>query len=431
MPAKVLALIGLLAAIIIPSANPLYAAGPGPDSYEANDAEGEAALIPASTELGSLSIAPAGDADWFRLLPSPGKLVISALGMPGLDLTLTLTGPGGSILASHNQADGPSATLTYIVPSESWHLLSVTNENDATGYYVLRVTSLPATATLAPTPTIPAATATPLPGALPDITEPSYDFAHAYRIASGDTLVDLNFNAGQSDWVDNDFFVMAVRAGVSYTCETGALGPGLDTNLIAYSGPDSSLVIGGNDDVDASTGQIASRLTVTPVMDGDIYLLVGYKYPQPNDIRYPGDATYSFSCQVVVPPAPPIAPGPITRTASSITRISTPAASPAQAPDRITPSVVNVLVGYDRNGNDVIDPAEGVSGLSVLALDRTNHLIGRGSTDSAGRLTLVLPYAGELRLSLPYLGASKVFRPGSDIIWSVLIPAVSLPGLIP
>jgi len=79
----------------------------------------------------------------------------------------------------------------------------------------------------------------------------------------GDTLTGLNFNPGAPGAIDNDFFVMAVRPGIAYTCRTYDLGPAVDTNLIAYNSANQSDLIGGSDDVDTQSGQINSRLTFT------------------------------------------------------------------------------------------------------------------------------------------------------------------------
>ncbi len=298
------------------------------NSYEENDTLTDAAAIPVGAELGNLSISPAGDPDWFRVLVSPpanyaSSIRVEVIATPGLDLTLTVYGPDAAPIEANNDPDGPNAVVTFDTSTEGWYAIEVVSETDAEGWYLLRVVDLtPAptpTATLAPTPTatatpqptatspFPTSTPTPELGGPPDLAEPNYDFAHAYRIAPGGELTGLNFNSGFAGQVDNDFFVMAVRAGVTYTCETRDLGPSLDTNLIVYGSASFDDVIGGNDDIDTQAGQINSRLTFTPSTEGDVYLLVGYKYPQAVDLARPGAATYTLACAAAAPTPVPAA----------------------------------------------------------------------------------------------------------------------------
>ena len=145
-------------------------------------------------------------------------------------------------------------------------------------------------------PTIPPTTVpspTLDPGGPPDLAEPNYDFSHAYRINPSDRLTGLNFNSGHPGAIDNDFFVMAVRARVTYTCRTEDLAQDVDTNMILYHSADFSDLIGGNDDEDAQLGLVNSQVTFTARSDTDVFILVGYK---PEYVRFIGRGTYTLLC---------------------------------------------------------------------------------------------------------------------------------------
>jgi len=433
------------------------AQAPAPDSYEPNDTLGQASLIPVGVEQGSLTISPSGDTDWFRVLVSPpanypGAYRIEVIGTPGLDLTLNLYDPNATLIQANNDPSSPSATVTFNAASEGYYAFQVSSATVAEGWYVLRIIDLtPAltptptrtpspvpTGTLAPTATSPFPTNTPTPdeGGAPDYAEPNYDFTTAYRIAPGQALTELNFNSGTSGAIDNDFFVMAVRYGITYTCRTYDLGPGADTNMILYNSTSLNDVIGGNDDANTQAGQINSQVTFTSTKEGDIYVLVGYKYSDP-DIRMPGNATYSLTCVAASPtasPAPSSGSGgwPPVVTPISIQLISQPESSPTPALAPVIPQTVDVLVGYDRNRNSQIEPTEGVAFLSVRVIDAAaNRELSHGFTDSSGTVRFTLVTAGSIRVVIPFLGAAQDFRAGSPAQWTILIPAASAPGLIP
>jgi len=436
----------------------VHGQAPAPDSYEENDTLTAASAIPVGAELGNLTISPANDPDWFRVLVSPpaaypGTYRAEVIGTPGLDLTLTVYGPNASPVGSQNDPSSPSAAVTFNAGSEGYYAFEITSATANEGWYVLRVVNLTptptpiptitpiptTTATLLPTATSPFLTNTPTPylSGAPDYTEPNYDFRTAYRIVPGDTLENLNFNPGVSNAIDNDFFVMAVRIGVTYTCRTEKLGPSLDTNLIIFNGANTQDVIGGNDDINTQAGQINSQLSFTASKEGDVYVLVGYKYDDPN-VRLPGNATYTFSCQAA-PPTPTAMPasggsssGPVEMTPIFVEVLQTPEISPTATAAPVMPQTIDVIVGYDRNNNGELDPTEGVAGMSVRVIDAAaNRELSHGFTSEVGTVRFTLAVAGPIRVVIPFLGAAEEFRPGSPVQWTILIPASNAPGLIP
>jgi len=65
-------------------------------------------------------------------------------------------------------------------------------------------------------------------------------------------------------------------------------------------------------------------MTFTARADGDVYILVGYKFPIVVDIRYPGQASYTFTCTTS---APTLVPAPIASGGGAVWN-ATPQATP-------------------------------------------------------------------------------------------------------
>jgi len=425
---------------------PARAQAPTPDSYEENDTLVEASGVPATITLPNMTIVPAQDPDFWRVVANPGPLSAQVIGTPGLDLTLNLYDPSGTIIATDNDPAGPNAAVAVTVPATAYYVFEVTSTTLIEGFYELRINNVPptltATPTLTPTPTTPALTPTPEMGGAPDYAEPNYDFAHAYRIAVGDRLEGLNFNSGTAGAQDNDFFVMPVRTGVQYVCQTEDLGPALDTNIIVYRSADTNDWIGGSDDVDTQSEAINSQLVFSGPHDGDVYILVGYKFPDPADIRYPGQATYTFSCNASLPtptPVPYVAGaggGSLNATPQAtplaIAMFSRPTLLPSPTSAPVGMLTAGILIGYDKNDNHEIDPTEGVVGMSVRVIDAaTNTQLANGFTGMSGNVSFTIPTNHDIQVVVPFLGMARDFRPGSDASWVILIPPANAPGLIP
>lgn len=443
LPASLAILIGLIA---LPQV--VHGQAPAPDSYEDNDTLVAASAIPATITLPNLTISPAQDADFYRIVANPGPLSAQVFGTPGLDLTLSLYDPSGTVIATDNDPAGPNARVSVTVPATGYYVIEVTSTTLQEGFYELRVNNVPPTntptLTITPSPTVPPYTPTPEMGGAPDFAEPNYDFQHSYRIVPGDVLKGLNFNPGSAGAKDNDFFVMAVKAGVTYSCETQELGPALDTNMIVYHSPDTNDLVGGNDDVDTQAGLVNSRVVFTARADSDVYILVGYKFPVIVDIRYPGQASYTLTCTTSLPtPAPaPAGNAPASgwvppnmtpqATPLSIEVFAQPTllATPTSAPVQLL--AVTILIGYDENNNRQVDPREGVVGLSVrVASVATNTQLASGFTDMSGSVSFRIPTNNTIMIVVPFLSMTREFRPGSDASWQIVIPPANAPGLIP
>lgn len=294
------------------------------------------------------------------------------------------------------------------------------------------------TATTPPTPT---PSPTPDMGNPADIAEPNNDFPNAFRLAPGNSI-GLNFNSGIYGVDDIDFFIMSVKEGVTYTCETSDLGLGADTVLFIY-GPNASEdnVLAYNDDIDIAKGNIASRVTWDSGYNGEAYIVVRHN----GALAMPGMATYTLTCYIGqaksgVPSGggggggsgAPAAPGP--KSAVKIEIVDVPTRVPVPTPAPLGTLTVDILIAYDENANGITDLSEGVYGISVRAINtRNNRQLASGFTDQYGSLQLIVTASQEddVLVVVPYLSIGKIFRVGQTAKWQVLIPSATLPGLIP
>ena len=96
---------------------------------------------------------------------------------------------------------------------------------------------------------------------------------------------------------------------------------------------------------------------------------------------------------------------------------------------------ISVVIAYDENGNRAVDPAEGVSGISVRVVEvGTNRVIAQAFTDSSGFAQLQVVTSAQARVVVPYFG--KVWplpnsRRGGNVRFTLLLTPGNQPGLIP
>jgi hypothetical protein len=129
----------------------------------------------------------------------------------------------------------------------------------------------------------------------------------------------------------------------------------------------------------------------------------------------------------------------ISTQAIVITEIELIAAPPTPAPTELPPQesviTVDVFVNMDLNTNGQIEPNEGVSGMTVQAVDVSNNTtLISGLTDESGFLRLRVVVGSDIVLLIPMLGESFYVRNrGRDLTetWALVIDPVTIPGLIP
>jgi hypothetical protein len=432
-----------------PTATPTPTPTPLPvsmDGFEPNNTQFQATSLsglPGCTTLNNLTISPPGDVDYFMFNATPGVIRVTALSSFGMNLNMavTQTANGTPFAVTANGSPNPIANGTITDPGFTLIQINAASVT-ALGIYALTVCNTPPP-TATPTPTqgpTPTLTPTPNQGNAPDVAEQNNDFPTSFRLAPGNNI-SLNFNSGIFGLVDVDYFVMKVKPGVTYTCQTSNLGTGADTAMSVYGpDPNPAAVLGANDDINAQLGQVASKVTWTSAYDGDAYIVVS----QAGALTVPGNATYTLTCGVgtgtttttgASPGGGGVVSGPVSSSASQIQLVGTPTVLPTSIAAPIVSLTINIVVAYDENANGVIDLTEGVSNMSIRATNpNTNKELTHGFTDLHGGLTLVIaaPEDQDILAVIPFLSIGKKFPMSSGAAeWYILLPASSLPGVIP
>jgi hypothetical protein len=130
-----------------------------------------------------------------------------------------------------------------------------------------------------------------------------------------------------------------------------------------------------------------------------------------------------------------LTPSPTARVVTDIELISAPATiQPTGTP--IPPQVLSagVVIAYDENGNQEVDPAEGVAGISVRVVDTTtNQVIASQFTDPSGYAQFEMILEVPARIVVPYFGQSWDWRSERDgrASFVLLLTPGNQPGLIP
>lgn len=351
-------------------------------------------------------------------------------------------------------------TIDFVPPSDGTYYFAIFHQGancPPSGTYRLSVNGPLAntpTPTASPTPTgspTGSATATPTGLVGADRFEPNFGFDNASLIALNVEYTNLNFvpwSGSNPNQPDNDFYKMWVKPGQLVTCETLDLSAYTDTNLILYDNNRNG--IGGNEDIDRSAGNLASRLSFYVTYEGWLYALIGNVYPIDN----PNQAfnfTYSFQCFTGTGPTstptqtrPPVTLLPTNTPTPTPTPTSSPTLSPTppfiqvrQLPTATPMGQQGILVPlslqvyYDLNNNRIPDPGEGIVGISARVVDvTTGKELAHGFTDEFGFASLTVNASGVVRLVVPYLNYSVLVQPSGSSI-ALRVAPHSLPNAIP
>lgn len=140
---------------------------------------------------------------------------------------------------------------------------------------------------------------------------------------------------------------------------------------------------------------------------------------------------------IIPPPIVSSTPSPIPQPAAGIELVAAPPTiQPTATP--IAPGLlsVSVVIAYDENGNRDVDPAEGVAGISVRAVEvGTNRVIAQAFTDSSGYAQLQVVTSAEARVVVPYFGTvwdiPRSRNGGGQASFTLLLQPGNQPGLIP
>jgi hypothetical protein len=390
------------------------------------------------------------DVDYFLVSFKAGRSYrIETKGLTvGVDTEIYLYAPGetddSQFVGSNDDAPGlglgsriewnPNRDGSFVIKVENREPLP--HESDET--YNLQVTDDTPAPTPSHTPGGPTATPTgvSIPGK-PDAFEPNWEFKVASLIGLGVKYTSLNFVPYSGTGTDNEFYKLWVTGGKLYTCETLDLGDATNTNMILYSCPSYDCGFAGNDDIQPfdPNDPYRSKITFFSSYTGYLYVLLGQvgveqilpgewanlSYSLQCFIELPGTATPTpTSAFVPAPPQPTSTPAPgtpvplppPTRVVIIIVPMTTPQ-PPAPPPPLVTPTpqlyVINVVVYYDRNGNGLVDPGEGIRDVLTRAHDAiTDDLLSIDYTDEIGRIQFTIPSRRPVRVSVPFFGFEQI-----------------------
>jgi hypothetical protein len=139
---------------------------------------------------------------------------------------------------------------------------------------------------------------------------------------------------------------------------------------------------------------------------------------------------------IIPPPVDSPTPSPIPQSAAGVELIQAPATlQPTPTDEAIDLLTVSLVIAYDENGNREVDPAEGVSGISVRAVEiGTNQVIAQAFTDGQGYAQLQVVTSAGVRVVVPYFGTVWDVprgRNGGEASFTLLLTPGNQPGLIP
>ncbi|MEL7432408.1 MAG: hypothetical protein AAFN11_00515, partial [Chloroflexota bacterium] len=112
-----------------------------------------------------------------------------------------------------------------------------------------------------------------------------------------------------------------------------------------------------------------------------------------------------------------------------------PTVAPTGTPQADSVITVDVFVNVDLNTNSQVEPNEGVSGITVRAVDvASNTLLATSVTDDSGFVRISVSTGSDVVLLIPVLGDSFYVRNrGEDVseTWQLILDPANVPGLIP
>lgn len=424
------------------------------DSFKQADAEGPTLPIQVPILL-ELTFHSVDDADYFRFYTKEDRWYQATTSDLNLIDTLVeiYDADQKRVERDDDGAGGLASQASWKADYDGYYYIVVQNNVDSSGSYNLTMDEISAPPTSVPR--------TPAPGPTPrsdaDDCEDNLDFENACVIPVNETRT-FNFVPVFGTGPDNDFYKIWVKPDLHFRCETSDLSPGVDPNMIMFTGPSWDEAIGGNDDI--SPCNYNSALNYYSTYAGWLYVLVGTGDRTPSDLL---DSTYSLRCEKSTaafsatatpratatpdtsddePPAEPTATPKATPTTVqspvatptpenrdlSIRPLTTPT-PPATAAPRFVP--VGLLVYYDANGDGEPGAGEGITGISAEAYEvATNELLAQGYSDMQGNLEFTVAAQGPVRIRIPFLGFNHLVT-GAEASLQVRVPPHSLPGGTP
>lgn len=437
------------------------------DRYESNNSIENATLLDAvQGRFCDLTLWPQSDRDYYQFSAVAGwgyTISTSQLAV-GVDTTLIVyDGEGREIGHNDNHQPGQRGSqFAFTAAADGPHYVHVADQGSGgteDRRYCLQIIESGELPTETPT-----ATVTPI-SLTGDSCEANDTVVTACLIGENDRqryhFVPLDPNVP-----DRDYFRLAVKPGVTYTCETLNLSSVTDTNIIFLdgNGNDFSPQL-GNDD--RAVGDRSSRLSYDSTYNGSMIILV-----QP--VSIPASAAeaaqfeYDLVCKTAVTTTPPtptatratvtgavqviptIAPFPTMTETPAPTATPEPAAE-AAADKPSQPNVqfvalptttavqphlaineVHIALYYDSNTNEQLEQGEGITEIAVALYDTENgRLLAFGYTNPMGMISFRnLEATAPVRLIVPYLGYTQFVTLDNQNIQLKVAPQM-LPQYIP
>ena len=198
------------------------------------------------------------------------------------------------------------------------------------------------------------------------------------------------------------------------------------------------------DTIDAYSSELIFPGTRVYFVDSGQHVLqiraTGQRNSQSEGITVGLDAIQVYRAEdntLIIPPA-----------VETLTPIATPQPARSieliQAPPTLMPTatalapaemIVSVVIAYDENGNREVDPAEGVAGIPVRAVEaNSNQVIAQNVTDARGYAQLLVIASSEVRVVVPYFGEVWTIPISSNtgnVNFTLLLEPGNQPGIIP
>ncbi|MBL8161027.1 MAG: hypothetical protein JNJ61_03520, partial [Anaerolineae bacterium] len=129
---------------------------------------------------------------------------------------------------------------------------------------------------------------------------------------------------------------------------------------------------------------------------------------------------------IIPPPRETSTPTPQPMPAAGVELVGAPpTVQPTTTPVPPALVTVSIVIAYDENGNRAVDPAEGVSGISVRVVEvGTNRVIAQAFTDSSGYAQLQVVTSAQARAVVPYFGkvwSLPASRRGGSVRFTLLL----------
>ena len=356
--------------------------------------------------------------------------------------TTTLT-PTATFTATPTSTNTPTATLTPSnTPTLATLIVQVTADDLRSTATPSAAPTLAATATMQPTAVIPspspqipiASTTTAGPGWIRyETNNPAFEYTigrwYSFKAARA---------SGGSYMYSGDWNAVAVLpfegAGlrVRYVAYTlyGIFEIRLDGRLVA-------VVDGYRPRAEMLTtdvfGLVQGRHTLEIVNTGRKNPASGWYTIALDDVEI-----YQGIAPTDTPTASPTATATFTPSPVSVKDIKLISGPPTIKPTNTPVAPVTVgaslVIAYDENGNNAVDPAEGVNGISVrLVKITTNEILASGFTNGEGFIHLQAVSDAPVRLVVPYFGKFWDISSGggAEPRFTLILPPGNQPGLIP